>query len=192
MRTILYILMVIASIWLISCGARKSEKSSKSDSSKMELTDKSKSEQFEETKTNSDINIKKSEIRTENNQDQTINIKEIVEPVDPNKPASFTDKDGKKQELNNSKKTTETTVKNNNSKTNVKTDTEASLKTNTQNNKKASTNNDVKINAEAKKEESVKQVDKKQWNPWSLSWLLLIIPILLIWKYRSKILSKIW
>lgn len=175
---------------LTSCGARKSEKSSKSEVSKTELTDKSNSEQSEVTKTNSDINIKKSETRSESNQDQTVSIKEVVEPVDPNKPASFTDKDGKKQELNNSKKTIETTLKKNNSKTEIKTDNVASVRVISENNKKAFNKNDVKLNAEAKKDETAKQVDRKEYNPWV--WVCLLILFFLIAINWKIIKEKIW
>lgn len=173
--------MFVTSMWLMSCGSRKSEKTNKSDSSKTELTDLSKNDKS----IVEDSNIKSSEKITINNQDQTTIIEETIEPLDVLKPASFVE-NGKKQELFNSKKTTKTTVKNNNTKMEI-----ASKKDNKTNIvQKEKKQNNIKKKAESKKEQSKKKVDREAYSFWN--WLWLLIPVVLVISNWKKIKDKIW
>lgn len=192
----LVIVILIFSFFLASCGAKKTDKTTKSEVLKMERTDKSQSEQSEQSETNIDTNVKKSETITVNNQDQTTVVEETVEPVDNTKPSSYIDTNGKKQELHNAKKTTKTTVKKNNSNTNSNSNTEASQKTDIKASKKSNSNANIKVKAAAKKIEADIHVDKKAWSLWSLSWLLVLVPVALgikwIWNNKTKIAAKMW
>ncbi len=193
---ILATLLIISMIVLFSsCGAKKTDKTTKSDSSILELTDKSQSEQLEESKANVDTNVKKSETLIISDKDQTTTVEETVEPVDASKPSSYTDKDGKKQELHNSKKTTKTTVKNNNTNINSNSNAVASVKSGSEINKKINNNANIKIKAAAKKNETDVRVDRKAWSMWNLWWLL-IVPVALgirwIWKNKAEIAAKMW
>lgn len=95
--------LILAAFLLISCGARKVNVSSSESNTKHEtestLIDKSK------TITGSDSNVK-TNINVERNEDTgTVTETYTDEPIDNNRPAIIIDKEGKKIELNNSKRT---------------------------------------------------------------------------------------
>lgn len=180
MRTILYILMVITSFWLISCGAKK-----KSESKTIETaiaSDLSNSNFEVKNEENLQVDIKV----VTNEKTKTTTTTKTTRPIDHTKPSSVTTPDGKKTILDNAEiietETTQETENNSSNSSNFNLWTYKSLydQLNT-----SVTSNSSKIATDL-------EVDKKQWNPWSLSWLLLIVPVCLVWKYRSKILSKIW
>ena len=139
-----YIKIIVLVVVLSSCGARKVIRIESKEAAKAEFSDQSKSEQTEQSQTKGEINVKKSEEVTVDNQNQTLTKKETIEPVDPTKPASYTDKDGKKQELNNSKKTIETRTQINNTKTESKVKTETLEKKESKTNKKKYENKNIK------------------------------------------------
>jgi hypothetical protein len=182
MRTILYILMIITTMWFISCSARQAEKKRNEERSKMELTDQSKIDKSE----NQESNVKKSEVKTENKQEQTTTVKKTVEPIDPTKPASYVDENGNKKELNNSKETTETTTENKKTDTKVKTDSEE----NTKNAKKESEAKDIKAKEDTAKKAEEIHVKRDAWSLWNLAWLLVPVVIYLGWKNRLKIFNN--
>lgn len=165
---------------LTACGARKKDLSKTNESNKIEFTDKSKTDKSE----NSESNIKKSETKTVNNQDQTITIEEIAEPIDPTKEAIFIDKEGKKQSLVNGKKTTKTTVKNNNTKADTKKEYTEVTKTD----KKESEAKDIKTKAEADKKTVEIAVNRDAVSVFSFWWLWLIIAVALIWFFKAPII----
>lgn len=178
-------LLIVSLIALFcSCSAKKTDKTSQSEISKLEITDLSKNDKS----TVLENNIKSSEKITVNDQDKTTTVEETIEPVDTSKPAIYTDKNGQKQELHNTKKTTKTTIKNNNTKTEIafKKDN----RTNIVQNEKQQTN--IKKAAKTKKVATAVQVDRKALPLWNLRWLLVIVPVYLVWKNWSKITSKIW
>lgn len=172
--------MLVVSLLILfcSCGARQAEKKRTEESSKTELTNFSKIDKSE----NTESNIKKSESVIINDQDQTTTIEETVEPLDASKSASYTDSTGKKQELNNAKKTIKTTVKNNNTKTESAAKTEASVKID----KKESEAKNSKTKAVAEKKANDLNIKRDAWSLWNLSWLLVPIVVYLGWK-RFKV-----
>lgn len=189
---ILWALILIFSFLVMSCGARKAEKKRYEESLKTELTDKSKVVASEETTEASETNIKKTVETTVNNQDQTITKKETIEPIDNSKRASYKDENGKLQELNNAKKTTETTTRNNNTKTEQKEKSEASKKEDSSSNKNESKQNDIKANSDAKKATEDIKVDRESWSAWNLLWLLIPTAALYyVWNNRIAIGKKI-
>lgn len=178
-------MLVISLLILVcSCGARKSEKTNKSVISKIETTDLSRNDKS----ILENSNIKSSEKITINNQDQTITIEEIIEPLDILKPATYIDVFGKTEQFNNAKKTTKTTVKNNN----TKSDQESKKEIGTNSVQKENQQNDVKKAAQTKKNEIKKNIDREAWSIWNFAWLLLLVPVCLLWKYWGKIKEKIW
>jgi len=186
------ICLLITMILISSCGARKAESAKIKESVKAEFSDKSKSEQSEQSQNQSEINIKKTEVVSVDDQNQTISKKEIIEPIDPTRPASYIDENGKKQELNNSKKTTETTTQKNNTKTKAEAKTEASGKAESQTNKKGSKNKDIKAKSDSEKLAKVKVIDREDWSAWNLLWLLIPVALLyFVWRNRVSIVKKI-
>lgn len=190
---ILVVSLLLSFVWLFcSCGARKSETTKTKESIKSEFTDQSKSEQTGQTQAKSETNVKKTEVITVDDHNQTTTKKETVEPIDPTKPASYVDENGQKQELNNSKKTTETTTQNNNTKTEVQTKTEASGKTETQSNKKATNTKNIKAKSDSEKLAKAKVVNREAWSVWNWLWVLIPTAVLYyVWKNRVTIGKKI-
>jgi hypothetical protein len=189
---ILWALILLTSFLLMSCGARKAESSKTKEAAKAEFSDQSKSEQAEQSQTKGETNVKKSEqiIISDNNQSQT--IIETVQPVDPTKLATYKDKNGKLQELNNAKVITQTTTQKNNTKTGVETKTEASGKSESQSNKKGSENKDIKAKSGSEKLAKEKVVNREAWSIFNFLWLLVPAAVLYyVWKNRVKIGKKI-
>lgn len=180
-------------IWIIaismafafnSCGARKSEKARTEETIETEIAYKSKIDKSEVL----DSNVKKSETTIVDDQNQTTTVKKTMEPVDPEKPSSYTDDTGKKKELNNAKETIETTTKKNNTKTESDIKTNASVKTD----KKDFEQKDLKINQDIVKKDEEINVDRKAWSIWNIAWLLLVIPVYWLWKNKGIIKRPWW
>lgn len=136
----------------------------KTDVSKTEITDK----------TVVETNIKKTETVAVNDRDQTTTTEEVIEPIDATKEAVYVDKTGTKQILHNVKKRSVTTVKNNNTVTERKADEAVKV---------------VEKKAVTQKTKE-KHIDKQQFNPFMLIWLIVpLIGIFIIYINRVKIIS---
>ena len=187
-----YIKIIVLVVVLSSCGARKVIRIESKEAAKAEFSDQSKSEQTEQSQTKGEINVKKSEEVTVDNQNQTLTKKETIEPVDPTKPASYTDKDGKKQELNNSKKTIETRTQINNTKTESKVKTETLEKKESKTNKKKYENKNIKAKTTNEKLAQENHVDREAWSVFNFLWLLVPAAVLYyVWRNRVAIGKKI-
>lgn len=185
-------------LWIVSmlfiwcfwgCGAKKTHSEKEKESSLVEVVDKSTTDSKVDKKEESETNVKRSEETIVNNKDQTVTKKETIEPIDNSKPASYKGENGKVQELNNSKKTTETTTKNNNTKTESKIDTEQSEKKTKDSIAEIKMRNDIQAKAEAQRQKEQDDLDRKQFNWLSLWWVYLIVIglILLALKKFTKI-----
>lgn len=172
---LLTISLLLAIIWLLlnSCaGARKVNKESSKEETKTESIDNSTTKKQAETNT-------KTETKTNINDKNEITSQEsIFEPIDPTKEASLVDENGKKTILNNIKKTTKTTIQKNNTAT-IKESLTVEIKKEAIKEQKA-----VKQVNTSKKENNVKNVDKKAFNPFNLLWLIIPIAII-IFLYRK-------
>jgi len=176
MKTIIktfIILTVISLIWLLlSCGSRKVNKEHSKEETKTEQIDNS------ITEIQSESNIKQTTTLKVDDKNEIVSKEDTFEPIDPTKEASIIDENGKKTILNNSKKTSKSINQKNNTATSkeilqVETKKEAITE------QKA-----VKQVNTSKKENSSKAINKKQFNPFELLWL--IIPLLIIyWAYRK-------
>ena len=187
-----YIKIILLVVVISSCGSRKVIRIESKEAAKAEFSDQSKSEQTEQSQTKGEINVKKSEEVTVDNQNQTLTKKETIEPVDPTKPASYTDKDGKKQELNNSKKTIETRTQMNNTKTESKVKTETSGKKESKTNKKKYENKNIKAKTTNEKLAQENHVDREAWSVFNFLWLLVPAAVLYyVWRNRVAIGKKI-
>ena len=184
--------IIVLVVVISSCGSRKVIRIESKEAAKAEFSDQSKSEQTEQSQTKGEINVKKSEEVTVDNQNQTLTKKETIEPVDPTKPASYTDKDGKKQELNNSKKTIETRTQMNNTKTESKVKTETSGKKESKTNKKKYENKNIKAKTTNEKLAQENHVDREAWSVFNFLWLLVPAAVLYyVWRNRVAIGKKI-
>ena len=187
-----YIKIILLVVVISSCGSRKVIRIESKEAAKAEFSDQSKSEQTEQSQTKGEINVKKSEEVTVDNQNQTLTKKETIEPVDPTKPASYTDKDGKKQELNNSKKTTETRTQINNTKIESKAKTETLEKKESKTNKKKYENKNIKAKTTNEKLAQENHVDREAWSVFNFLWLLVPAAVLYyVWRNRVAIGKKI-
>lgn len=164
---------------LISCGARKVHKEREKESSNVEIVDKSTSEVKTDKKEQSESNVKKSEETIVNNNDQTVTKKVTFEPIDNSKPASYKGKDGAVHELNNSKKTIETTTKNNNTKTESKINLEQSEKKSKDSISAEKNNNDVAVKAKSGKSKEVIDVKREGIPSWYIIIFVLILALIL-------------
>ena len=177
-------LLITATVFSIillgySCGTRKTSKSKTSEKAKTETVVEYVVEKKEES------NLKKTEITTVDDKNQTTTKETVYEPLDNSKPASVTDPDGKETKLNNSKKTTRETTQNNNTKTDNSLTTSES--------KKAELSENIK---DLKKEVAEKTVDDRQSkkNSSYYKFLWFLIPIGMVyffWKNKAAIVKKL-
>ena len=170
--TIAILLIVI----LASCGAVKKKTSKISEETKIEKLDSIKTIEKDTS------NIKKTEQTKVDDKTKTVVKKTTWEPVDPTKPASTIEPDGTKTNLNNVKKIVEETIQSNDVKTDNSKNYEESKKS------EKETKSESQTKTEINKDQKEIDLDKKQWNPWSLIWVLIPIGIMIfIWrKYFVK------
>lgn len=186
---LLWLFAIAVALALNSCGTFKKDKTQTEEVTKTEIEDQSKNDKSEIAETQGETNIKKSQELTVDDQNQTESVKEVIEPLDPTKPASYVDEKGKKQELNNAKKTTETKKEKNNKKTESATKTDTSQKLATKATKKESADNDIKAKTATKKAAEEIHMDRESWSLWNLLWLLIPVGIYWTWKNKVKIIG---
>lgn len=176
----------------LSCGARKSEKSKTIETSKSIVKENATTDKKEELKVNEESNIKQTSTTKIDDKNKTVVEENIIEPINPDKPANYVDPDGKKHVLNNSKvKTTKTTTQND-TKTEAKKDLEGFRKS------ELAYQNELKQKQESIKKEQQKklELDKiSERKGFNFLWLLLLIPLIfivyLVLKNKTKIKSLI-
>lgn len=173
MKTIARILLIglffaLIALGLISCSARKVNIEKQKEETKSEINDNSVAEIKTET------NVKTTTTVKVDDKSQTVTEETILEPSDNTKESFVIEKDGTKVILNNTKKTTRKTTKNNNNS--VVKDSFAS-----ENKKEAvKEQKEVKQTNTTKKEIKLKQVDKKQFNPF-VSICIVFFGLILLW-----------
>ena len=166
-----------------SCGAKKTTKTETSEAVKTEIFNDVAIKKTEES------NVKKTENTTIDDKTETITKETTYELVDPTKPGSVIDPDGRKIDLNNSKITTRETTKKNNTKTDI-------AKASHENNKsEASTKSKYGAKSETKKAAESINTNRKAWSSLNLLWLSIPLGLLLAWLNKSKIITwvkNIW
>ena len=173
------ITILIVSLILISCGARKVEKSRTQEAINTEVSDNSTA-----SKT-ADLNIKIQEATKVDNKNETVIFEETFEPINPLLPSIITDKNGNKTILENVKKSRKETVQKNNTKTDISKKTEQSAKI------VALDKKDTKEKTDAKKEVEVVKIERKEYSMFNLFWFFILIPIHIILRNKDVILDKI-
>ena len=180
MKKIISILItLVLFISITSCGTRKVDKSRTQEAVQTDTSDNSII-----TKTE-DVNLKVIEATKVDDKNETVISEETYEPINPLLPASITDENGKKIVLDNAKKTITETTQKNNTQTNNSKNTEQVAKVS------ATDTKDVKVNTNSKIAVEAIHIDRKAFNLWVFLWLLLLVPIYLVWKNKGAILDKI-
>jgi hypothetical protein len=174
MKKTIFILITIA--FFASCRSVKKDKTVSSEVVKVEDVRK----ETETAKQESNTKITK---KVETNEDsQTETETETIEPVDPTKPSTHTDSQGKTTSLNNAKKTTSKTKHKAQIKKGEVVNIEAQKAAIIEKNKQESKKEIAKIDQE------IISVERKAFNPWNLLWILIpAAVIVIIYKNRAKI-----
>lgn len=169
--------LLFASLLLIGCGAVKKNKTETEKEVKTETVETVKSD----VKTES--NVKTETVTSVNDSTKEVIEETVIAPIDNTKEAIYTDEDGKQTKLNNTTLTKRKT-KRNKAVSEQKKENVINSK-NTSDNTLKTTNN----KSEAKEHSTVKNIDKKQFDPlafiisyWWL-WLLILIALYVAKKY---------
>lgn len=171
---LLWVIAILLGLTMNSCGAKKQSHESTIETFEGKEVDKK--EQSTEVQTN----VKVAETTTVDDKTETVSKKKIWSPVDPAKPASFTDGDGKKKELNNSTYSEETTTEKKNTRKQQEHKADISQQA------KAKTKTAAKGKAKAVKAIVKDSLDKKGSPSWSWFWLLFLVFIGLVWGYLNN------
>lgn len=185
-------IFILVLIMLVSCSARKAEKSKTTETSKSVITENVTTDKKEELKAIEDSNIKETSTTKIDDKNNTVVEENVIEPINPDKPADYVDPSGKKHTLNNTKiKTTKTTTKND-TKTESKKDVETVNKKELQYQKELKQKQELENELQQKKLALDKISERKGFN---FLWLLLLIPLIfivyLVIKNKTKIKSLI-
>lgn len=191
-NSVTYILWIVSVLFILtfySCGARKAHKEREKEQISSEIVDKGSSDVKTDVKRESESNVKRIEETVVDDKNQTVTNKKTVEPIDNTKTATYKGEDGKYQELNNSKVTTETTTKNNNTKSESKINSEQSETKNTDSTSAEKKNNDLHSVSESKKSKEVIDVKRDQFPVW---WVVIIIAVIALILLALKKYTKIF
>lgn len=171
---LLWAIAIVLGLVMNSCSAKRTAKTETSEEIKTEIVTENNIKKAEE------LNVKKTENTIVDDKNETITKETTYEPIDPYKPASIIDGDGRKTDLNNSKKTTRETTKKNNTKTGV-------AKASNENNKsELSDQSKSASKTEAEKANKAINVDRKAFNPLNLLWFLVPLGIC-FFLYKTQI-----
>jgi DNA mismatch repair ATPase MutL len=176
---ILITALLLSLLFLVySCGAKKIDKTKTKEEVKIETKAEAVTAKTEDT------NVKKTENTTIDDKNKTVTKKTTYEPIDPSKPASITEPDGTKTDLNNSKKTTEETTQQNNTKTDNSKKSDEIYKS------ELLELSESNSKSEAKKASEEIKVNRTAWSLWNLLWLIIPIGIIgIAWKNKTKIIG---
>ncbi|WP_413998702.1 hypothetical protein ACMDB5_13075 [Flavobacterium sp. W1B] len=165
-RHIMFWIVVLGiSIAMNSCSSRQKEVTKTEESNKAESADSVEEIKKEESNTKVETSVKIDD------KTKTVTTKKTAAPIDPSKPASVTDPDGKKTDLHNASLTEETTTEFKDKKIDKAESSQSSSKS------EASAKKAAAKKGEAKKEALNSSLDKSGFNFWSYWWLLCLIVI---------------
>lgn len=158
------------------CGTRKATKNRTEETAKTEVsaTDK--------TKTTAETNVKQEVVKTTDDKNETVTETVIYTPIDPAKPATVTDEEGKTHSINNVVYKKERTTKKNN--TSIKENSNQEIT------EKAEIIKDLKTLTENYKKSDAEKIniERQAWSLWNLLWLLIPVSLIaLLLKYKGKI-----
>ena len=185
------IIIALAFLVLVGCGARKSDTNKKEENTKKDFSGffRNSGNSHEILKT--DLNLKLSSFSKVEDQNKKQTTKKIFTPINPNLTASVTDESGKKYDLNNASYTEENTIEDNNKKSEHSRNSQQILKTELD--KKA--NYIQRLEAQIKEIKRLydknKKTEKEEWSSLNLLWLLIPLAIIALavwlWKKYKKV-----
>lgn len=162
----------LIALTLFSCGSRKTNKEHSKEEIKSEVVDNSVIEK------QTDTNVKTTTTIKIDDKNETVTEETTISPEDNTKEAFIIDKDGTKVVLNNTKKVYKKTTQKNNTQTDALKYIDEAKKDIVKEQKA------IKEQYTDKKENSVKNIDKKAYNPLNFIWIGLIILFVLFIAYR--------
>jgi hypothetical protein len=165
-----------------SCSSRK--KSTQSDLTEIKAEHSENSQKSQNSQTNVKVDI----TTKVDDKTKTVTTKKTATPVDPTKPASITDGNGKKTDLNNASLTEETTTENKDLKK-ENSDNSQEIRT-----EAAADKTEIKEKVIAKKEVEKMDLERSGFNFWSWLWMAGLIIIVIVFFYlnnRFKLIKRV-
>lgn len=179
---LLWVLAILLGIANSSCSSKK--KTTEVNKEEIKIENSQESENSEKSETNIKVDV----VTIVDDKTKTVITKKTMTPIDNTKPASVTDPDGKKHDLNNASLTEETTTQEINKKTEHSNNSEKFRKK--ESTAKAKTKEKAAIEILARKED----LDKSGFNFWSWLWVVGIIIIgigILYLNNRFRLLKRV-
>lgn len=171
---LLWVVAIILGIANSSCSAKK--KTHQSDVQEVKIENSEKSENSENSETNVKVDIKtKVDDKT-----KTVSTSKTWTPIDPSKPSSKTEPDGRKTEFNNSSYEEKTTTELKDQKTDNSDNSEVFRKS------VLAGKTESKGKAAAKKAVVKDALDRSGFNLWSWLWVIGIIIIVIVLVYLNN------
>ena len=171
-------------IVLIVCSCSSKKKTTEVNKEEIKIENFQNSEKSENTETNVKVDI----VTKMDDKSKTVSVKKTYLPVDASKPASVTDPDGKKHDLNNASLIEETTTELKDKKTENSDNSQKFQK------KESAGKVETKGSATAKNEVVKRTLDKSGFTFWSWFWMIgiVIIGIILVYlNYRFKWFKRV-
>ena len=181
-HVLIWVIAILCGIANSSCSSKKKIKEVNKEEIKIENSQKS--EILDNTQTNKKVDV----VTKVDDKTKTVTTKKTMLPIDNTKPASFTDPDGKKHDLNNASFTEETITEEVNKKTEQSDNSEQFHKKAIV--AKAKAKEIAAVEILAKKED----LDKSGFNFWSWLWVAGIIIIgigLLYLNHRYSLIKRV-
>lgn len=175
----------------MSCGALKKDQTKIEELAKTEESAKTNNTLKLDKEMSVESNVKKTENTTVDDQNETVTKETVYEPIDNSKPASVIDPDGKKTDLNNSKKTVKETRQKNNTKTDITKASEETLKSEEKAKLEAAAKSEVKKAAAKKKLAEESNLNREEWSAFNWFWLLIPVGAYSVWKNKKLIITKL-
>ena len=185
-QSIIHVLIWVIAILLGIANSSCSSKNKTTEVNKEEINIENfqESENSEKTETNVKVDV----VTKVDDKTKTVSVKKTYSPIDANKPASVTDPEGKKHDLNNASLTEETTTEEANKKTEHSDNSEDFRKKESA--AKAKAKEKAAIEILARKDD----LEKSGFNFWGWLWMIGIVIIgigLLYLNHRFKLLKRV-
>jgi len=183
---IFWIVILVYAFILNSCGSvkkdsSKTEEVAKQDYSRFFRNSGNTEELFKSINYSSNLTLNKV-----NDQSEKMSTKKTIKPNNPNFPASYTDSNGKKYELNNATVTEETIVEKTNKKTENSGNSQNSENSEWKKNQRFDSIQKIKIKESQKKIAEAAKLDREEWHFPYWIWLVLAAIISLILAFLNK------
>lgn len=187
-NTNLFWLTVFAIVYFSnSCGARKSDSEKTEKSEKIDYSGFFRNSGNSSEFLNQNLNLKKSYSSNTDDQSEFETDELTVAPIDPSKPAAYTDPSGKKHILENSKMTNKKGNQKNKIVSGNSGNSEKTVKTDLEKKEENKSEIEASVTAAAKEKAVIKNTTRQQWSLWNFLWLL--VPVGLFfggkWAYNK-------